>query len=526
MKFFNSTSHTGILVSCLALIVLLAINGCGGGDGEGNKAEVIGMSELATPDHDVMAQIQAKLPMAYQTAMAAPEQSATLFREIVLLAPEYPMPYYHYAFGLALQGKTEAALDTLQIAIDKGLCDPGIIERASQFAEVIAHPDWAAMNEKMLEVQVQYRQPDMASYQELDPNDARDFASLDTLRTVFLEEIRAASSLVMLHTESKVRLHLWNILNLKLAALEKLKTTETDEAKRMQIDREICMVTCSFEESRRTPWLASTVSVIEQKTEAFMLTYTDKASECAEAGYMQARARWYQTQPPDRSDLTSADLDRAVEIFSSVDERFPGQAGSFLALMDVITIITDKEGYSSPLLPAIIEKIDGTYSRMFNQQQFQRLKYSYSPIRLAVKGMPEFSVTDLEGKEWLSTKLDNKLILIDFWATWCNPCVREIPGLVELYKKYHDKGFEVLGISLDQSNKLTTNALKAYMKDNNMTWPMVYDGMGWATPSVAACNVGSIPFPILIDEDGKIIAAAGDATGAKLHEKVAEILGE
>jgi|GEM_PF-2990286 len=517
----NRVSRISCSLIFLALISLIAINGCGG-----DQADVIELPELAVPDQNVMNQVGTKLRLAYQTAGTMPEQAMVYFSEIVHLAPESPMPYYHYAFGLALQGKTESAIDTLRIAVEKGLCDPAIIERASQFAEVIKHEDWSAMRDEMLVEQKQYYRPGMASYRELDEAPSEEFASLEEVRAHYATKIKEASALVMLNSESKVRLHLWHILNQKLASLEKLKKTDLADDQMLLVDREICMVTCSFEESNRTPWLASTVSAIEEKTEAFVAKYQDKAAECSEASYMQARAKWYRTQPADPSELTTDDLSRAVEIFTAVDRQYPGQTGSFLGLMDVLNIVADREGYDSTLLPGLVDKIDGGYNSMFAQRQFQQLRYSYVPIRLAVRGMPEFTVTDLDGKEWVSTQLSDKLTLVDFWATWCSPCIRELPGLVELYKTYHDRGFEILGLSLDEANKLTTEELISFMKDKGMTWPMVYDGKGWGTPPVANCGVGSIPFPILIDANGKILAAGGAATGANLHAMVAEFFGE
>ncbi len=98
-------------------------------------------------------------------------------------------------------------------------------------------------------------------------------------------------------------------------------------------------------------------------------------------------------------------------------------------------------------------------------------------------------------------KMRGKVVLVDFWATWCPPCRGEVPHVVAAYKKYHDKGFEIVGISLDQDE----DALKTFTQQNEMTWPQYFDGKGWDNKISSGFGIQSIPTMWLVGKDGKLI---------------------
>jgi len=109
-----------------------------------------------------------------------------------------------------------------------------------------------------------------------------------------------------------------------------------------------------------------------------------------------------------------------------------------------------------------------------------------------------------------------KVVLLDFWATWCPPCREELPRVVAAYNKYHDKGFEIVSVSLDQPRQ--GPALLQFVKDNNMTWPQIYDGQYWKAAIAVEYGVKGIPCPVLVDGDtGKIIATDTGALGDNLE---------
>ncbi|NDW10544.1 TlpA disulfide reductase family protein [Dysgonomonas sp. 520] len=112
----------------------------------------------------------------------------------------------------------------------------------------------------------------------------------------------------------------------------------------------------------------------------------------------------------------------------------------------------------------------------------------------------------------------SKIILIDFWASWCRPCLKEMPNLVEIYNKYKDKGFEIVGVSLDQDKTRWVSTSKRM----NITWPQMSDLGGWQSEAAQKYGVSSIPATLLLDKDGKIIAK--NLVGPALEKKIAELL--
>ena len=146
-------------------------------------------------------------------------------------------------------------------------------------------------------------------------------------------------------------------------------------------------------------------------------------------------------------------------------------------------------------------------------------KQEASASQLAVgKPFPPFTEKDLNGKPLALADFKGKIVLIDFWATWCGPCVEELPNVLAAYQKYHDKGFEIVGISLDQNR----DALTGFIKERGMTWPQYFDGLGWKSKLGQQYGIQSIPNTFLLDKDGIIIAK--NLRGSGLTNKLATLL--
>jgi len=131
-----------------------------------------------------------------------------------------------------------------------------------------------------------------------------------------------------------------------------------------------------------------------------------------------------------------------------------------------------------------------------------------------------FSAKDMDGKDVSPADYKGKVLLIDFWATWCVPCMQELPYVLAAYEKHHAAGFEILGISLDRERN--KDKLVQTIKDKGMSWRHVFDGKHWQAEIAQLHDVNSIPFTILIGRDGKVIAT--NVGGEKLEAMVAKAL--
>jgi peroxiredoxin len=171
--------------------------------------------------------------------------------------------------------------------------------------------------------------------------------------------------------------------------------------------------------------------------------------------------------------------------------------------------------------PALYKKLDEGLTKNFpndqnvkNFHEFVRRSQATTSGQLA----PDIVLPDPEGKEIALSSLRGKIVLIDFWASWCGPCRKEMPNVVKAYAKYKSKGFEIFGVSLDQDK----DRWKEAIKQDHITWPQVSDLKQWNSSVVTLYSIQGIPYTVLVDREGKILAK--DLRGEALEAKLAEVL--
>ena len=130
---------------------------------------------------------------------------------------------------------------------------------------------------------------------------------------------------------------------------------------------------------------------------------------------------------------------------------------------------------------------------------------------------PDFSQPTPEGKTLSLSSLRGKVVLIDFWASWCKPCRMENPNVKRVYEQYKSKGFEIIGVSLDREKGAWTGAIA----QDGLPWKHVSDLGFWNNAAAQQYGVSSIPYTVLVDKDGKVLGKS--LRGPALEEKLAEV---
>ncbi len=182
--------------------------------------------------------------------------------------------------------------------------------------------------------------------------------------------------------------------------------------------------------------------------------------------------------------------------------------------------ITENYGYyaeASDLVP-VYDDLSATVKQSEKGREIKKLLDVYSTVATG-NNAPEITQNTPDGNLINLSSLRGKYVLIDFWASWCGPCRRENPNVVEAYKKYKDKGFTVFGVSYDTD----IDKWKKAIANDQLNWYQVSDLQGWTNSTSDLYGIKAIPSNVLLDKDGRIIVK--NIFGKKLNAKLAELMG-
>jgi len=200
-------------------------------------------------------------------------------------------------------------------------------------------------------------------------------------------------------------------------------------------------------------------------------------------------------------------------------QRFtPGSRAQLLAMSGIMTALkqsqhADFNYFAEQFVNEFKEELPSETAELKKQLEYAK---SFSIGGTA----PDFTQKTPEGTDLKLSDLRGKVVLVDFWASWCGPCRRENPNVVKMYNEYKEKGFEILGVSLDNNKDRWLQAIK----QDGLTWLHVSDLKYWQNEVAQMYGVRSIPHTILLDQEGKIIAR--NLRGAALEEKLGEIFNK
>ena len=234
--------------------------------------------------------------------------------------------------------------------------------------------------------------------------------------------------------------------------------------------------------------------------------------------FQQAYAAAEQTQNMNEMMRIRSDYERLVDSLKSYAQDFVFKnRGSVIAAYFGLVYLNEPGKES--LMSQIYDTLTPAVQKSFFGNKLGELVASTTKTAVG-QPAPDFTQNDPAGNPVSLSSLRGQYVLVDFWASWCGPCRQENPNIVKAYNAYKDKGFTILGVSLDKDKAAWEKAIT----DDKLTWNHVSDLKFWENDAARIYNIQSIPASFLLDKEGKIIAR--DLRGEALEAKLKELMPE
>ena len=501
----NSAFARLMLTFLVGVILILGGMSC-------SKTEIARFQPPTFLPDETVTQVRDLINQGYtQLDSAKLTEALAAFAQISQLIPNGLVGEYHTACAYALTGDKEQAFVYLTKLVDSGYDNPEQLDNDSDFETLKSDARFEPLIARTLENFSKSSAALAAGMPEY-ATPPQQFATEEELNTWADEQSQRFRAQYRFWRSGDALLAQVDFAARRLSCMRELKKSDTAFDYGLERVRALARLKSPYEAG----WGAVSDLVVNE-ADSYLHGNPSPAGQ-SEANYQAAFAL---------SLKHSAQDNRRVEGFRQAADRLSKVPegtlyyGAALALMSINKLRSPDADINAAgqELKSVIERFPGdakVYRVVSTQIQNDAARYVW-PIQL--------DKPDIDNANVSLANYTGKVLLIDFWATWCPPCRAELPNVLQVYQEYHPKGLEIVSISLDYAEEVTPEAYRHWIDSAGMNWRHIYDGQAWDTELVKRFFIGSIPAPLLVGKDGALVAWGEDLRGESLAITVKSALG-
>ena len=497
------------ILAGITSVALFALAGCGTQTGTAKadlkpgkvyESSVIAeYNDLGKKGYEAMAEEN------YEGALAA-------FRKQADLIPEGRWGYYNQACAHSKAGQTEAAFDALDLAVANGWAGVDHMTSDPDLESIREDPHFTKAVEKA-EANLHAGELMAADGLPVYEKPPKRLPDMEAYKTWLGEERDALGLQAQVWHPWQTTLATMDLEAKQIAVREAIQGDAFDH----ELERITVMTRLKSPYEARWGPLCETIM---DEVDTYIQSH-DSDSAVSEACYRGISAAIMEhgmaalDTPEGRAGVTKAE-DYLKQMYPS-SNRYGGAQAWLLAA---------KLNAAGPAREDVYPEVRDFHARYANDGNAIAVASALIPADMVRATWPiPFDAVDIDGNEVSLADYSGKVVLVDFWATWCGPCRQELPHLKEAYEKYNKNGFEILSVSLDYPERTDQAAYREWIEANGMNWRHIYDEQNWTGALPRAFCVGSIPSPFLVGPDGSLVAMHDDCRGEKLETSIRKALG-